>query len=86
MELSKIVWSLVTNLPVFRPLLISRCSRKDVLKENIEVILLRVIAQNLADVKSYVLQKHNDDVLTFFLPPSTENRSINQAYKQLETI
>ena len=28
MELSKIVWSLVTNLPVFRPLLISRCSRR----------------------------------------------------------
>ena len=27
MELSKIVWSLVTNFPVFRPLLISRCSR-----------------------------------------------------------
>ena len=28
MELSKTVWSLVTNLPVFRPLLISRCSRR----------------------------------------------------------
>ena len=27
MELSKIVWSLVTNLPVLRPLLISICSR-----------------------------------------------------------
>ena len=28
MELSKMVWSLVTILPVFKPLLISRCSRR----------------------------------------------------------
>ena len=28
MKLSKIVWSLVTNSPVFRPLLISRCTRR----------------------------------------------------------